>query len=232
MNLCLIFQIHLVRSFFDSNPTPPTSPSKRAQIQIPIGLTVPHTVTSVTPTSGPSGAQVTVNGTNFIVPPVGVTVKFGTWDMTPIIGSNANGNVVTKYYVAKNLQPGVYPVTVTINGLTVGGPSYTVTNPSNFTATRSLLYGQGGGSITSVQYKKNSGAWTTFSSPITFLATDSMSYRATFQKAGGIGAAKVYGSIDSIATNIDGNGTNSVTLTLPAFTSAQNQTIVFNVQSI
>jgi len=91
----------------------------------------------------------------------------------------------------------------------------------------------GGGSITSIQYSKNGGAWTTMTRTLNINNTDQMRYRATFTKANGYSYMDVQITVPSVGNCMnDSSSTSPITRsTWDTFRNLNNYTVYFGVNS-
>jgi len=87
-------------------------------------VTIPPSITSFSPTSGPVGTIVTITGTNFSIIPVENSLLFGA--------SPATASTATSTQLTVTVPPGAtsQPISLTVNGLTTNsGSAFTVTTP-------------------------------------------------------------------------------------------------------
>lgn len=91
-----------------------------------IGDYTPPVITSFTPTSGPVGTTVAINGENFSVIPAGNIVRFGTIQSTVTSSSETQLTVIVPQGATTQ------PIYVTVNMLTANSAtSFTVTTPAS-----------------------------------------------------------------------------------------------------
>lgn len=194
--------------------------------------TVP-TITSLSPSSGAAGTVVTIYGKNFR--------SNGTTSIS------FNGVPATNWsygYPVANPTPDILPDRIIVTApISTSGPiqisndygstttSYTYP-PIPITVNYSLNT-TGGGTITSVQYSKNGGAWTTFPRSLSITNMDDMQYRATFTKASGCANMDVQITTPSPGNSMnDSTTSSSVTRTTwGTFRRSSSYTLYFTVNS-
>lgn len=138
-------------------------------------------------------------------------------------------NTAAYTFVAGESLGTLYAIVTFSNGQVITTPtrdliSYGNYGASTITVSRSI-YTSAGGTVSSTEYSKNGGAWTSMGGSITISPTDQMSYRALM---GGSGVTVWYREI-SVNGNLTSSATrNTVTLTTPSYTIGSSYTVGFS----
>jgi len=213
--------------FFIKNLSSPTTASFYFKIA------VPKITEIVAPTTGTFGTNVDIRGVNFY-PNASVTFYYPSGIFVQANVLSTTRMIATVPYGA---SLGAHTVEIFYADWTTSAPSPTYYTVEYWTVGKELHYGEGGGTITNVEYSRNGGAWTPFTTVIKVGKNDLMSYRATFIKTSG--KARVYGDIDfnSIYPNsfsISGfsSGASKQLTTSSSVKIDCDYTVVFNIQSI
>ncbi len=180
----------------------------------PFTVTNPPAITSLTPTTGVVGTPVTITGTGFGPSQSNSTVTFGGADAgtaTSWSDSGAPGGAQIVINVPQNAITG--PVIVTIAGITLQGPTFTLDTVATLTASN--------GAQTTYISTQVGGTWSMYNSQGP--GCSSCSVRGNVQNT--------FDPLGNLLTSIDANG-NTVTYTYDGNYNMASKTAQLNGQSV
>jgi len=189
-------------------------------------------IDSFYPQSGPAGTTVDIYGYNLVRNNPQWVVPSVTFNGVPaVVDTNFNGGGHIRV-TAPLSYTGRIVVTNNVTGSHTSAIDYTYP-PVAINVNFSTNIMGGGGSITSIQYSKNGGAWTTMGRGTNIYNTDYMQYRATFTKASGYNYMDVQITVPPVGNCMnDSSSTSPITRsTWGSFRSLSSYTVYFGVNS-